>query len=90
MTRYSRIEVVTQSEVEDEIFLVTPDGQEIFHLDAMASAIWRILEQPMERAELLALFRSAFPGVEEDRLVADLDAALDHLLGGGLLLPQDS
>lgn len=88
MTRLQRIEVVTETEVDGELFLVAPDSQEIFHLDAMASAIWRALEQPMSRTELDALFQAAFPDVPAARLKDDVDNALDRLQDGRLLSAQ--
>ncbi len=89
MTRYCRIAVITETEVDDELFLVAPHNTDIFHLDPLAAAIWRALAEPMTHDDLIALFRAAFPQIPATTLDADVDAALTRLRDGGLLMSQD-
>lgn len=77
---YSRESHVRVTEVDGEFFLVPGDGrQEVFYLDEISSGIWRLLAEPRRLAEMIEVYRIAFPdapagGLEEDiaRLLADL------------------
>lgn len=81
-----RAEGVTVSEMEGDLFLVKPDSGEIYHLDPMAAAIWNAAEAPVARAELLDLFRQAFPEQPATMLEKDIDGALEPMMAGGLLV----
>ena len=85
MSGLRRAEGVVESEMEGDLFLVRPDDGEIFHLDRMAAGVWTLLAEPMSRAEVLAIFREAFPEVGPERIAADLDAALDEMLRDRLI-----
>ena len=43
--RYCRNPVVSTTAVEDDLFLVEPEGQDVYYLDAITSGIWRLLEE---------------------------------------------
>lgn len=81
----TRADGVTVSEMEGDLFLVKPDSGEIYHLDPMAAAIWNALAEPAKRAELLDLFRQAFPEQPVATLENDIRTALAPMLEGGLL-----
>jgi hypothetical protein len=84
MTRYIRAAGVSETAVDDELFLVAPQTQEIVHLDALAAAVWRQLAEPATAADIAALFAAAFPDMPAERLRADIEAALAVLLAEGL------
>lgn len=71
--------------VGGEIFLAAPDEGSIHALNAMASAIWRVLETPRTLGELCSLFAAAFPDAGEQRIRADLTALLLTLEKDGLV-----
>ena len=48
---YRRAESVSETPVDDDLFLVSPATHEIVHLDRLAAALWRLLAQPQSRAE---------------------------------------
>lgn len=85
MSLLRRAEDVVESEMEGDLFLVRPADGEIYHLDRMAAAVWSLLAEAQTRAEVLAIFREAFPDVGAERIAADLDAALGEMLTDGLL-----
>jgi hypothetical protein len=89
MNRYRRRPGINETPVEDEIFLMTGEDGDIFHLDRMAMSIWRALEQPSSRAELLALFAEAFPDTSTEIIERDLEATLSVLLKGELIEVRD-
>ena len=54
-------------EVEGQIFLIDEEGGKIHHLNETASAVWRLLETPRTRKEILSEFR----GVSSRRQTAE-------------------
>ena len=80
MIRYRRRAEMSETAVDDELFLAHPETQEIVHLDPLAAALWRLLAEPHTTAEIEAAFAAAFPTVPPDRLGADLQEALATLL----------
>ncbi|MFP6747592.1 MAG: PqqD family protein [Alphaproteobacteria bacterium] len=85
MNRYRRRPGINETPVEDEVFLMTGEDGDIFHLDQMAMSIWRALKQPASQADLLALFTEAFPETSADVMQRDLEATLSTLLQGELI-----
>jgi hypothetical protein len=85
LTRYRRIDGAHETVVDDEIFVILPGGGDMFHLDAMAAALWRALAEPAGRAELIALFEAAFPDTSPAIIETDIDTALARMIDGGLV-----
>ncbi len=85
MTQYRRRPGITETPVEDEMFLVPGDGGDIFHLDRMALPIWRALERPASEQELQQLFQDAFPEVPAETIARDLADAIAALVRGKLI-----
>jgi len=79
---------IDETAVEDDLFLVMPDTQAIFHLNAVGSALWRLLAEPRTRSEAAAILSAAFPDVPPSQLNADIDRFFEHLRWGGLILPE--
>lgn len=88
MIRYRRAEGISETEIDGELFLVELASQQIFHLDRAASALWRLLEGPMDETEIAQVFAAAFPEMEDARIAADVSAALARLSDGGLVVPD--
>lgn len=82
--RWRRVAGGGQTAADDDLFVISAAG-EIVHLDALAHALWRTLEQPQTLGELVATFAAAFPGEDQMKLAADLQAALDALYLEGLV-----
>ncbi len=78
--RYRRNPAVDQTAVDDELFLVEPDSQEVFHLDALSGALWRLLAEPRSEAEIRRVYQAAFPDADAATIARDLRAALDELI----------
>lgn len=90
MTRYRRIGNINQTVVDGEIFVILPGGAEMFHLDQMAAGLWRVLEGPTSREELVALFQAAFPDTDQETIEKDIAAALERMLANGLVHAVDA
>lgn len=77
MTRYRR-RPVAATPVDGELFLVCP-GDEIFHLNALGAALWRLLAEPTGESELCDLLAAAFPEAPPEALARDVAAFLERL-----------
>ena len=83
--RYQRNPAVTATEVDGEYFLVEPDSGEIYYLDVVSSAFWRLIETPAEEGEILATLKDAFPGTEAAKIEHDLRDLVADLQGKKLI-----
>lgn len=77
---YARDPAVNVTEIDDETFLVDPADGEVFYLDAVSSALWRLISEPRSRSEIVETFTTAFPDVSPAKIEADVDAALAELV----------
>lgn len=76
---------VTETRVEDDLFLVAATTGEILRLDRIGSALWAALEQPTSRGDILAVFRDAFPETAPERLASDIENGLAVLIEAGVV-----
>jgi Coenzyme PQQ synthesis protein D (PqqD) len=83
---WRRREDIAETPVEDDIFLVVPETEGIFHLNAVGTALWRLLAEPHSRDELVTLLSAAFNDVPPSVIARDVDGFLQRLKEGGLLL----
>lgn len=83
---YRRASDVAETPLGEELFLVSGATQQIFHLEPVAAALWRLLAEPASLAVVHRAFLEAFPEAEPRRVAADLDAALESLVANGLAL----
>ncbi|RDD60379.1 PqqD family protein [Ferruginivarius sediminum] len=77
---------VRETPVDDDIFLVAPDSDDIVYLDRIGTAIWKLLEAPHTQEDVRAVFHDAFPDVPPARIDTDLNNALQDLLARGLIV----
>jgi len=77
--RYGQRPGVSATDIDGDIFLVEPDTEEVFYLNAVAGGLWRALADPMALDEMIALMRSAFPERTEADLDADVAATIAEL-----------
>lgn len=82
---YARAPDITPRQIDDSLFAAVPTTNTIHHLDPMAAAVWRALEQPRTLREIVELFAAAFPEVEREVLRRDLRAVLGRMKRVGLV-----
>ena len=80
---------VAETTVDGEIFLVNPDSQGIYHLNAVGAALWRLLAEPTSIEHAVGLIREGFPDVSGDAIEADVVALMDDLSARGLIAGAD-
>ena len=81
---------IAETAVENDIFLVVPETEAIFHLNAVGAALWRLLAEAHERSDLVTLLSAAFPDVASTTIAADVDAFLSNLHLRGLIADQNA
>ena len=81
---------VVETALEDDIFLARANDAEIYRLNPIAAALWRLFAEPVDAAAAAAVLAQAFPNVAADRIKADVAALIDDLAGRGLLDSPES
>ena len=84
--RYRRNPAVSETEVDDEIFLVEPESEEIYYLEPVASGLWRLLAEASTLAEAQAILRDAFPDQDAATVERDVAAAFEDMSGRKLIV----
>ena len=84
--KYERNPAVSETTVDDEVFLVEPESEEIFYLDSVTSGLWRLLASPKTLAEAQAVFRDAFPDKDAATVERDVGVALEDMSARKLIV----
>lgn len=84
--RYAQRPGVSATEIDGDVFLVEPDTEEVFYLNAVAGGLWRALDEPAGLEELKSLMRSAFPERAAAELDADVTTTIENLARRRLVL----
>jgi hypothetical protein len=71
--------------IGDTLYLADPEGLAIHRMDALASVLWSLLEEPVTQQDILELLLEAFPGTDEERVASDVKGLLDMLHGARLI-----
>jgi len=85
----SRNPAICAAELDGEICLFHPDNAVYLNLNATGSAVWTLLDAPMEREQLLAQLLERY-GVEEAICRRDTEAFLAEAIERGMLIEQPS
>jgi hypothetical protein len=72
--------------MDDDTFLVNPASDALFQLNGTATAIWRLLAEPMEIEDVVSGLAEAFPDVAAGTIRADARAVIAQLAGRGLVV----
>jgi hypothetical protein len=76
--------------VDDDLFLVDPRDQSIYHLNLVGAGLWRLLGEPSTAAQAIAVLRAAFPSADPERIEGDVTALLRDLLANDLIVAHDA
>lgn len=85
--QYIRADGLTETKVGDEHFLADRDGLSIFRLNAGSVAIWNLLDQPTDLAEVIEILAAAFPDVAQTRIATDSETLMRQLAEARLIVP---
>lgn len=86
--RYARNPAVNETEVDGEYFLVTPDNGEIYYLNVLSSALWRLIETPHSDTEITAVLKDAFPDMDLATIESDVAKVLAEMADNSLVLTE--
>lgn len=75
--------------VDDDAFVVDPETDDIFHLNALGRALWKMLEHPQSLAELISTVTDAFPDTPHTTINADTEAFMTTISQRGLIEAVD-
>ncbi|MEX2008742.1 MAG: PqqD family protein, partial [Dongiaceae bacterium] len=84
--RFVRRPDVAVRELDHELFLVGADNRSIYHLNPIAAALWRLLDEPMPVQEAAGVLCEAFPEIDAARIEGDVGALFADLVERGLLV----
>ena len=70
--RWRRRGGVKETPVDGDLFLVLPESGDIYHLNALGAALWRLLATPADEAEAGDTLALAFPDLPRDSIDADV------------------
>lgn len=84
--RWQRRDGVKETPVDSDLFLVLPADGEIFHLNALGAALWRLLETPMSVQEAAVTLALAFPDAPQGAIDADSARFFTELRARNLLV----
>lgn len=86
---FSQNPQVVMRDMDDAVFLVNPDTDAIYQLNATGSAVWRLMAEPATAREAVAVLGQAFPEVPEKELATAVAELIADLVGRGLLVAAD-
>jgi hypothetical protein len=71
--------------IGETLYLADTHGLAIHRMDALATVIWTLLEDPVTPREILDVLAEAFPTEDPDRIAGDVQGLLDMLRDAGLI-----
>ncbi len=83
--RYLRNPKADQREIDDAVFLVNPDNEAIYHLNATGAALWRLLAEPTSAQEAATVLHEAFPEVGKEQIENDVGKIIGDFEKNGLV-----
>ena len=87
--RFRQSPAVDLHAVEDELFLVDPRDQSIFHLNLVGAGLWRLLSEPSTATQAVDVLQTAFPAADPQQIKSDVCALLGDLLDHDLIVAHD-
>lgn len=83
--RFEQTPGVILRAIDDDLFLVKPDEEVVFHLNPVAASLWRLLERPTTMATAIDVLREAFPLADARRVKRDVRTLFDTLRADRLI-----
>ena len=84
--RYVKNKILIERNINNDSFLVNPETEEIFYLNALSSAIWQLLEQPITLEEVVDIISKAFPDILPEQIYRDTSALFSEFIKKDIVL----
>lgn len=81
---------ISATEIDAETFLVEPETGEVYYLDEISSALWRLLAEPCAETDIVRVYAAAFPDQPSGKIAADIRAAIDDMASRSLVVRRPS
>ena len=88
-TTYRRTASFDQETLEDELVVMETESQAVVTLNPTGQMVWEAIAEAATAADVEAVFREAFPGVDPAALGRDVRAVLDTLVAADLAIVED-
>jgi hypothetical protein len=63
---------IRETPVDGDLFLVLPESGEIYHLNPLGAALWRLLAEPTTAEAAMDMLAIAFPDLPAATITADV------------------
>lgn len=83
---YVRNPAVTETTLDDDVFLVEPGTGEVFYLNAITSGLWTLFAEPTGIPDAVTAYREAFPDEPAEKIVTDVRSAAEDMLTRELIV----
>lgn len=83
--RFEQTPGVILRAVDDDLFLVKPGQEAVFHLNPVAASLWRLLDRPTTMAAASETLSRVFPLADARLVKRDVRTLFDTLRAGGLI-----
>jgi hypothetical protein len=83
---YVRNSKITQCRIDDCVFLIDPDTDRVFYLDALSTGIWHLLEKPMSMSDAANIVQKAFPYTCPGKVAKDVLELINQMRRKNLVL----
>ncbi len=80
-----RKDTILHRDVDGHIFLIDDVNEKIHALDPIASAVWRLVDQPMDTKGIVSVFQEAFPDRPKGTVRKEITKFTDELFRKQLL-----
>ena len=78
-TKYIRNPAVTETTLDDDVFLVEPASGEVFYLNPVTSGLWTLFAETATAPEAFMTYQAAFPDTLQDEVQRDVSAAIEEM-----------
>ena len=85
---YVRNPKIAQRRIDDSTFLIDPDTDKVFYLDALSSGIWHLLNKPISMDDASHIVQQAFPDTCPKKIAKDLTKLMNEMHRRHLVLNQ--
>lgn len=78
--RLRRRDGLSVTRVDDDVFIVVPETEEVVLLNSLGRALWELMAEPATVGDMIDTVAAAFPDQTRAAVAADVEAFLNHLL----------
>lgn len=78
-TKFIRNPAVTETTLDDDVFLVEPGSGEVFYLNPVTGGLWTLFAEAATAAEAFTTYQAAFPERPQDEVERDVSVAIGEM-----------